>query len=1023
MQADGTPDFADKTPADLETTYQRDAFGRAFAITNPNGDIAYNYFNALGQAWVHVKVLRESQDATGQPVTYRPLTVFGHNAARDKVSMTHYADCSLAMNVQKPPLPIVGGEQTTLMLMDKRGLNIAIQEPEGALAFQSFTATRQKARRWQGVTDWVQDATDASVFEAGRFLHEERFTYDVHDQETLYVISYAGSALPEEARQIITAKQYNTFGEQSGEGPGDGTYPKYWYRDQAGRVYLTNDHNGVATVHLYDARDQETATIHAAELDLVSFLQHPAVLTHVHRDRVPLTLPITPASTAFARRRMMLPKIVGLTFRPVIGDGHCLYRAVTYYLTRGEDVRSLRELVAAELSQHIDAYQDFIPLPPGRRLEQYIADIRSTNAWASDLEITILAGVLRRPIVIIDPDGKLRNPDLARAYPEREPVFVCYNGHNHYDAFLLDGSRRAEEILAGLMQPHTPEHTDVTAGAVSRLYPSMPEFVAGSVARHAEITTPLSRDTQLMQLTQLPYAQVQRTDIIRDAEGNVLRQREPAFRRIKPGSALPLHVSLTVGKQYLAFGEYSVSWLAPTEKLLEPKIWVWPKGHEELKTPLNPVPKPVGDELRWGVDLSNAVTDLYEYFLAYYYRDPVTHALNTTPTSSAKGSFALDNNNTEGSYNLVTLIEDSSTLVLTGKTLSHDSIFERGPVGVELLKEGKRVALIGATATDVRGRYIVDLQDYETGQYTARPIYKYKTVGDPLKIGETAADGTTLQIHSPKIPALSQPDSETVLLVVRWEDLPLECEKLKICVTYKDYDYSADWKTNYAYREFETIVVDRQCTVNLPDCPGFFNGGGVLRVSLYAYDEKQALWYIGDANLPDPDYIGDFQPRSSEFVKISAPIIYVKSGSHSDGDQVVTVSDGSGNPVGIFGLRSWMNDGGRIDVSGYSVQLDWQFQLAELQSNPAALPTLPFMVQTHVASRQLIAQEISLHNFMMRGGGSSLFFSALAQWQFDQTLLNLNVLRVHYHFAFTKSSSPPHRNRFYRLSGKRRCMP
>jgi HEAT repeat protein len=152
----------------------------------------------------------------------------------------------------------------------------------------------------------------------------------------------------------------------------------------------------------------------------------------------------------------------GLSYQPILRDGHCLYRAVTYYLGHGEDVTFLRNAVANKLENNPELC-GFARLPEGKTRDDYIADIRETNVWADNLEIHALMHVLDRPIVIIGLDGKIQNQHETDMF-DGEPIFVCYNRDlEHYDSFVLDGTQDAREILREILTELTrsvelPQH-------------------------------------------------------------------------------------------------------------------------------------------------------------------------------------------------------------------------------------------------------------------------------------------------------------------------------------------------------------------------------------------------------------------------------------------------------------------------------------------------------------------------------------------------------------------------------------
>jgi OTU-like cysteine protease len=144
-------------------------------------------------------------------------------------------------------------------------------------------------------------------------------------------------------------------------------------------------------------------------------------------------------------------QLVGLNYQVIPGDGHCLFNAMALYL--GETQEWLRQLVAAHLEHNLDIFRCFLQLQ-GRRVEDYINDVREGVEWASHVEIEILMRLLDRPIMVIDPNGSLRNADDQERF-NGEPIFVYYNGHNHYDALLLTGEKESRAILNDLLLSQT----------------------------------------------------------------------------------------------------------------------------------------------------------------------------------------------------------------------------------------------------------------------------------------------------------------------------------------------------------------------------------------------------------------------------------------------------------------------------------------------------------------------------------------------------------------------------------------
>lgn len=143
----------------------------------------------------------------------------------------------------------------------------------------------------------------------------------------------------------------------------------------------------------------------------------------------------------------------GLDFIPIPGDGHCLYTSVSLYL--GEDPAFLRSIVAAHLEFNKHQFSSFITLPEGKSLDDYINAVRNSREWADNIEIEVLMRVLNRPILIIGADGQLINLNDKERFAD-EPIFVYYNGIDHYDALTLKPGLTAQTVLANLKnQPKT----------------------------------------------------------------------------------------------------------------------------------------------------------------------------------------------------------------------------------------------------------------------------------------------------------------------------------------------------------------------------------------------------------------------------------------------------------------------------------------------------------------------------------------------------------------------------------------
>jgi len=145
-----------------------------------------------------------------------------------------------------------------------------------------------------------------------------------------------------------------------------------------------------------------------------------------------------------------VPIITGLIYINIPCDGHCLFHAVGLYL--GETQDQIRKEVADYLRYHVADLREIIQaVNPRSSAERYIEDVRRGVEWGDNLEIMVLMKVLNRPIFVIGPDGRLRERVDTTVYTG-EPIFIYYNGHNHYDAYVLDGTKTGIELYRELLR-------------------------------------------------------------------------------------------------------------------------------------------------------------------------------------------------------------------------------------------------------------------------------------------------------------------------------------------------------------------------------------------------------------------------------------------------------------------------------------------------------------------------------------------------------------------------------------------
>eukprot|EP00923_Selenidium_pygospionis_P033813 GHVN01059242.1.p4 GENE.GHVN01059242.1~~GHVN01059242.1.p4 ORF type:complete len:313 (+),score=66.96 GHVN01059242.1:615-1553(+) len=110
----------------------------------------------------------------------------------------------------------------------------------------------------------------------------------------------------------------------------------------------------------------------------------------------------------------------GLEMETVIGDGHCLFRAVEHQLRthggqEGEETASyldLRRLAAQYLRENRDEYAELVGAlgDEGGDFDEYCYKLETTAVWGGEIELQALTGALKRGIVV---HGGLDNPDMC----------------------------------------------------------------------------------------------------------------------------------------------------------------------------------------------------------------------------------------------------------------------------------------------------------------------------------------------------------------------------------------------------------------------------------------------------------------------------------------------------------------------------------------------------------------------------------------------------------------------------------
>ncbi len=154
---------------------------------------------------------------------------------------------------------------------------------------------------------------------------------------------------------------------------------------------------------------------------------------------------------SFFAPKKMLPAIPeGLSFVAVQDSGHGFMAAAALHLNK--DPSGLRLELADYVRNNLEKFENFFLGDP----REYLEKLEAGQAWADYEEMQVLTVALQRQLVVVSP-GNVEFIN-AEKFPTNEPIFIHYNGRNHYDALVMKGDQPARAILATLQKPEVQEH-------------------------------------------------------------------------------------------------------------------------------------------------------------------------------------------------------------------------------------------------------------------------------------------------------------------------------------------------------------------------------------------------------------------------------------------------------------------------------------------------------------------------------------------------------------------------------------
>ena len=290
------------------TTYEYDAFGRGVKITDPRGNIAYNYFDQAGRVTLAI-------DAEGF-ATATTYTAFGEIATVKR----HYTATSGATVSAAPSGSTNSLDATTTFEYDKLGRSKKVTDAEGGYeeftlnAFGQRTAVRNKLN---GTTNYVYDLRGLVTSEtlpinsvlANATVQAtsvtNTFTYDSRGNRLTFV---EADGLAEERTTTYTYDAADRMTQKAGDAitayssatsAGSSVTPtEYFYYDRRGNVIEKVDAAGARTLLWYDKLNRVTHQLSATGALTRNFYDDNGNLTETRAYATLETLPSDATGTA-----------------------------------------------------------------------------------------------------------------------------------------------------------------------------------------------------------------------------------------------------------------------------------------------------------------------------------------------------------------------------------------------------------------------------------------------------------------------------------------------------------------------------------------------------------------------------------------------------------------------------------------------------------------------------------------------------------------------------------------------------
>jgi len=253
---------------DVSATYGYDALGNQTRVTDGLGATTFTWYDALG----HIRaVAAPGHDSTASGAMLIPLTEFRRDAHGNVLLQTAYANGAAAADERGYTRAAASAsDRVTLSRYDSHGHLVQSQDAAGVVHHQSFDARGNLAKSWQRVTA-ADGISQRTLWQAWR--------YDALGRQSAML------SARDDGGAIIAGTRYNAFGEIVRQGT-DERWATYYDRDAAGRVWRTNDKDGIERIALYDLQGNATVEVRSDGAAPLAVTQPLDALVASHARRV-----------------------------------------------------------------------------------------------------------------------------------------------------------------------------------------------------------------------------------------------------------------------------------------------------------------------------------------------------------------------------------------------------------------------------------------------------------------------------------------------------------------------------------------------------------------------------------------------------------------------------------------------------------------------------------------------------------------------------------------------------------------